>query len=346
MIQRSTRRLPILVAVAWIVSLSSSSRMVVDASTSAGGAALSALRDIDLRYFVAGGTCAAFSHGVTTPIDVVKTRIQADPERYNKGLIAATKSIIQTEGPSALLGGLGPTVVGYGVEGAMKFGVYEVSKPILKSMLSTASKNRDALAFMVASVFAGAIAALLLCPMESLRIKQVTDPSFAEDSIVTGIPKIVAQDGIISLFGGVLAMLSKQVRCTRKTTSTAAISVPYTFGKQVSFDMLAAFFYQFFAKFMEVVNKWFVSVAAAACASLVACILSQPGDMILTETYRAETVAPFSKAVQEIWSRGKLMEFFRGLQARILHVGMIITSQLVVYDIVKQMLGLPATGSH
>jgi solute carrier family 25 phosphate transporter 3 len=68
--------------------------------------------------------------------------------------------------------------------------------------------------------------------------------------------------------------------------------------------------------------------------------------MILTETYRTETVAPFSKAVHEIWSRGKFQEFFRGLQARILHVGMIITSQLVVYDIVKQLLGLPATGAH
>jgi solute carrier family 25 phosphate transporter 3 len=97
---------------------------------------------------------------------------------------------------------------------------------------------------------------------------------------------------------------------------------------------------------MQVVNKWLVSISAAVCASLVACMLSQPGDMILTETYATESAAPFSKAVGDIWSRGKLLEFFRGLQARILHVGMIITSQLVVYDIVKQLLGLPATGSH
>ena len=41
---------------------------------------LAALKDVDYRYFVAGGTCAAISHGITTPIDVVKTRIQADPK--------------------------------------------------------------------------------------------------------------------------------------------------------------------------------------------------------------------------------------------------------------------------
>ena len=46
---------------------------------SSSSAALAALKDIDYRYFVAGGTCAAISHGVTTPIDVVKTRIQANP---------------------------------------------------------------------------------------------------------------------------------------------------------------------------------------------------------------------------------------------------------------------------
>jgi len=35
---------------------------------------------IDYRYFVAGGVCAATSHGITTPIDVVKTKMQAQPE--------------------------------------------------------------------------------------------------------------------------------------------------------------------------------------------------------------------------------------------------------------------------
>ena len=53
------------------------------ASASAGAAALKALKAMDYRYFVAGGTCAAFSHGITTPIDVVKTKLQADPKVRN-----------------------------------------------------------------------------------------------------------------------------------------------------------------------------------------------------------------------------------------------------------------------
>lgn len=97
---------------------------------------------------------------------------------------------------------------------------------------------------------------------------------------------------------------------------------------------------------METVNKWLVSVSAAFCASIVACLFSQPGDMILTETYQGEKPGSFGKVLSAIYQRGGPMEFFRGTGARIVHVGVIITSQLVVYDIVKQLLGLPATGSH
>ena len=52
----------------------------VSSASNAGAAALQALKNMDYRYFVAGGTCAAISHGITTPIDVVKTKIQANPK--------------------------------------------------------------------------------------------------------------------------------------------------------------------------------------------------------------------------------------------------------------------------
>lgn len=246
-------------------------------------------------------------------------------------MLDAAIQIVKVDGPSTLLQGLGPTVVGYGIEGAMKFGVYEVAKPIFRSIFP----NNKSIAFLLSSFLAGAVAALLLVPMESLRIKQVTDQSFQNDGIVTGIPKIIRQDGFATMMGGIWAMLAKQV--------------PYTFGKQVSFDVIAATLYSVLAATLYAgtdVNKWVVSICAAFCASIVACLCSQPGDMILTETYQGPKPGSFGTVVQKIYQRGQVGEFFRGTQARIVHVGMIITSQLVVYDIVKQMLGLPATGSH
>ena len=89
-------------------------------AAASASAASAAWKSLDYRFFVAGGTCAAISHGITTPIDVVKTKIQANPRKYNKGMAAAALDIIKMDGPGALLQGLGPTVVGYGVEGAIK----------------------------------------------------------------------------------------------------------------------------------------------------------------------------------------------------------------------------------
>jgi len=339
--------------------------------TAASAALKTALKSIDYRYFVAGGTCAAFSHGITTPIDVVKTKLQANPEKYKgKGLVSATLQICRDKeegGPTALLNGLGPTILGYGIEGAMKFGCYEVAKPILTSLLGD---SRTVLAFVLASLIAGSIAAVLLVPMESLRIKQVTDPSYRDDTILTGLPRIVRDDGFVVMMSGVWAMLAKQV--------------PYTFGKQVSFDVVAKFLYSVVAAQttgkLAMISadrlKWIVSLLSAFCASIAACLFSQPGDMILTETYntnnndggssgggrtsksksKSKSKKPsnssssqpgnFKTVVTGIYGRGGLPEFFRGTQARLVHVGMIITSQLMVYDLVKQFLGLPATGSH
>ena len=56
-----------------------------------------------VMYYVkaaaAGGICCSITHGAVTPLDVVKTRIQLDPIKYNKGFIGGFKQVIQAEGP-------------------------------------------------------------------------------------------------------------------------------------------------------------------------------------------------------------------------------------------------------
>lgn len=83
----------------------------------------------DWRFFAAGGLSAALSHGYTTPIDVVKTRMQTNPELEKQSVLDATRTLVQQEGPGFLFQGLAPTLCGYGVEGALKFGCYELLKP-------------------------------------------------------------------------------------------------------------------------------------------------------------------------------------------------------------------------
>ena len=54
--------------------------VLLPASVLGENAVLGAFKGLDYRYFVAGGTCAAISHGITTPLDVVKTRIVSRSE--------------------------------------------------------------------------------------------------------------------------------------------------------------------------------------------------------------------------------------------------------------------------
>ncbi|KAG7364617.1 mitochondrial carrier protein [Nitzschia inconspicua] len=285
--------------------------------------------DADLRFFLAGGICAAFSHGITTPIDVIKTRQQVDTEKYGAGVLDAAKIILQEEGAKALLKGLGPTVVGYGIEGAAKFGFYESLKPAMSRLLDL---ENLAIPYLIASVIAGAAASIMLCPLERTRIRLVTDPNFASN-LLTGIPLLIKESGITSLFWGCPAMLSKQV--------------PYTFGKQVSFDEVAKYLYSIVSDPSNPLTKLEVSFVSAFIASISACLLSQPGDVILTDTYSERGTVPlsFSNVTKVIYDRQGFKGFYSGLTARIFHVGVIITSQLLLYDYVKQALGLPATGS-
>lgn len=288
----------------------------------------------DWRYFVAGGGAAAISHGITTPIDVVKTKMQGDPEKYKgMGLVSASQSVIKEFGIMFLLAGLGPTFVGYGMEGAMKFGAYETFKGVFANVFELQFYN-----YLMASVLAGAIAAIILCPMEEVRIKMVENSDWKNETLVTALLRIIKEDGIFATFAGLPAMLSKQV--------------PYTMGKQVSFDiiskMMRGVFNSIFGE--EKMNDlgWLVSICSAFCTSFIACICSQPGDMILTATYKAEKgmKKDFMSVSQRIYDKRGLEGFFLGLQARMAHVAFIITSQLTVYDMLKVILGLPVTGAH
>jgi hypothetical protein len=47
--------------------------------------------------------------------------------------------------------------------------------------------------------------------MEEARIKMVGDPSWTKENTVTAIARLIREKGLIASFGGLPAMLSKQV---------------------------------------------------------------------------------------------------------------------------------------
>lgn len=109
-----------------------------------------------------------------------------------------------------MLLGLGPTIAGYSLQGAFKFGGYEFFKSRAVDYLGhdTACQYRNGvyLASAGAAEFLGDIA---LCPFESVRIRLVSQPMYASN-LFTGMYKMAAEEGMAGLYSGLAPILLKQ----------------------------------------------------------------------------------------------------------------------------------------
>ncbi|KAK6160799.1 hypothetical protein DH2020_004180 [Rehmannia glutinosa] len=97
------------------------------------GYKLAAKRDLnDPENAIIGAFAGAITGAMTTPLDVIKTRlmIQGSAKQYN-GIFHCVNTILKEEGSSAFLRGMGPRVLWIGIGGSIFFGVLEKSKQLL-----------------------------------------------------------------------------------------------------------------------------------------------------------------------------------------------------------------------
>ena len=265
-----------------------------------------------------------------------------DSELTGIHFFKAAREIARKEGKRTLWAGLGPTAWGYLLEGAVKFGVYEVLKPVIKlslsriaSLTSSTIFNSQLLAFTLSGIMSGLAASIMLCPMEALRIRLVSEPGFAPSGWLEGGHKILAREGVSGLMKGINPMIMKQV--------------PYTVTKNVSFDFITKFFYSVMRSHNMALSasaKFTIPFVSAVIASVLSSITSQPGDMVLSLINAHEgDQKPIDFYREIVRSERGVKRFFVGFKTRLLHVGIIVTLQLLIYDYVKRLIGIPATGS-
>jgi solute carrier family 25 phosphate transporter 3 len=147
---------------------------------------------------------------LTRSLHSVKTRIQLDPATYNRGLIGGFRQVIQKEGAGALLTGAGPTFAGYFLQGAFKFGGYELFKQQAINILGyeSASNNRT-LVYLASAASAEFFADIALCPLEATRIRLVSEPTYAS-GLVSGFSKMLKNEGAGAFYAGFGPILFKQ----------------------------------------------------------------------------------------------------------------------------------------
>ncbi|KAI1749853.1 mitochondrial phosphate carrier protein [Xylaria castorea] len=283
------------------------------------------------RYALAGAVCCSFTHAILTPIDIVKTRIQVDPLAYNRGISGGLRQVVVGEGAGALATGLGPTVAGYFLQGALKFGGYEFLKTRAIDALGyeTASNNRYAI-YLGASAMAEVAGDIVLCPFEAVRIRLVSQPGFGR-GIWDGFAGIIREEGVRGLYSGLSPIMLKQV--------------PYTMATFVVYENA-----------LEQAYKWVdkstisstaitgINLGSGLIAGIAAALVSQPADTMLSKINK-EKGETGEGALRRLWRIAGDTGFrgsYAGIRARLVMVGSMTAIQFAVYGDIKKALG--ATG--
>lgn len=120
------------------------------------------------------------------------------------------RQIVAKDGAGALLTGFGPTVLGYFLQGAFKFGGYEFFKQQAIDWLGdeAASRNRHTV-YLTSSAIAEFLGDIALCPLEAVRIRLVSEPTFAR-GVWDGFRKMAIEEGTGGLYSGLGPILLKQ----------------------------------------------------------------------------------------------------------------------------------------
>jgi Mitochondrial carrier protein len=94
-----------------------------------------------------------------------------DPTKY-AGLLSGIRTVIAEEAAVGLVKGWAPTFIGYSLQGAGKFGLYEVFKDLYSTALGEDGSYRHrAIVYAAASGSAEFFADILLCPMEMVKVR-------------------------------------------------------------------------------------------------------------------------------------------------------------------------------
>ncbi|KAF9104357.1 mitochondrial phosphate carrier protein [Mortierella sp. GBA35] len=281
------------------------------------------------RFALAGAICCGVIHGALTPVDVVKTRMQLDSVKYNKGMVSAFRQVVRSEGAGALMTGFGPTFIGYFLQGGFKFGGYEFWKKTIidKIGVEAATDNRTAV-YLVASGIAEFVADIALCPLEATRIRLVSQPTFAT-GLISGFNRIRAEEGVVrGFYSGFGPIVLKQV------PYTMAKFVVYERATEAIMKQLGGDHGSFSPSALTAID-----LAAGLTAGFAAAVVSQPADTLLSKINKSSGTGPvmtrLTGLARELGFRG----LFLGLGPRIIMVGTLTALQFGLYGELKRVFG-------
>jgi len=172
-----------------------------------------------LVHMVAGSTAGLFSKTILQPLDLVKTRLQvqmvetAAPSASAvnlsknalpyKGVLDAFRSVVRTEGLSALYTGLAPNLVGSGVSWGCYFFSYNMAKREYAEFTGIQGKLGP-LAHLQCAGFAGVATCLITNPIWMVKTRvQIQRKGGEYNGAMDCLRSIVRNEGVFALYRGI-----------------------------------------------------------------------------------------------------------------------------------------------
>ncbi|KAL9674559.1 hypothetical protein QQ045_030831 [Rhodiola kirilowii] len=274
---------------------------------------------------VGGMLSAGASHLAITPLDVLKVNMQVNPVKYH-GISSGLSTLWKEQGPSSLWRGWSGKFFGYGVQGGCKFGLYEYFKKFYSGLLVDYNKS---VVFFVSSASAQVFADIALCPFEAVKVRVQTQPYFAR-GLTDGFPKLYAAEGLKGFYKGLMPLWGRNLPFSMVMFSTFEHCVDLTYRDLIGKRKEDC------TRSQQLGVTCLAGYAAGACGTIV----SNPADNVVSALYNKKA----DSILQAVRNIGFAKLFTRSLPVRIMLVGPVITSQWFLYDSIKLLCGLPASG--
>ncbi|KAH0810756.1 hypothetical protein GEV33_012035 [Tenebrio molitor] len=281
------------------------------------------------HYFALCGMGGILSCGIThtaiVPLDLVKCRIQVDPDKY-RNVFHGFKVTLKEDGFRGLAKGWAPTFFGYSMQGLCKFGLYEVFKVFYTDLIGdeNAFLFRTSL-YLVASASAEFFADIALSPMEAAKVKIQTTPGYA-NTLRVAMPKMYAEEGVYSFYKSLVPLWMRQI--------------PYTMMKFACFERTVELLYKFVVpkprSECSKSEQLVVTFAAGYIAGVFCAIVSHPADTVVSKLNQ-EKGSTALEAARKLGMAG----LWKGLMPRIVMIGTLTALQWFIYDAFKVAMRMP-----
>lgn len=280
-----------------------------------------------LRFSASGAICCSAVHLAVTPIDVVKTKVQTNPVKYN-GVLNTFKKVIDEEGFNAFFTGWQPTFIGFFLWGGFTYVLTEYMRRYLTEIAGGAAGSNEVPIILAAAGFAAFLGCFVISPFESVRIRSVAQPDFSP-SIIGVVKRMIDEEGIKSLFSAVPVFWLKEV--------------PFAMAKFTVFDVSTAWMYESFPAAKEDLRlSLLVSLIGGTLGGVCAAVVSNPADATISQMKKAKSDVGPVEAAGVLLDREGPPALFKGLGLRMIFYALVVSLQFLVYDAVRFALGIGA----